>query len=66
MKGKCKAEGCAQNTELYLNAAVVKSAISNTHLLKVTVEPEVLQAIGDLWLICPTSPLIYPSTPSPY
>lgn len=48
MKGKCKAEGCAQNTELYLNAAAVKSAIRNTHLLKVTVEPEVLQAIGDL------------------
>lgn len=54
MRRKCKAEGCTQNIcscEFYLNEARAKRAISNIYLLKVTMEPEVLQARGGLWFI---------------
>lgn len=54
MRRKCKAEACVQNIcscELYLNEASVKRAISNICLLKVTVEPDDLQAGGGLCFI---------------
>lgn len=54
MRRKCKAEGCSQNIwscKFYLNESRVKRAISNIYLLKVTMEPDVLQARGGLWFI---------------
>lgn len=54
MRRKCKAEACVQNIcswEFYLNEARVQRAPSNTYLLKVTMEPDVLQARGGLCFV---------------
>lgn len=73
MRRKCKPEEHTQNNcsyEFYLSELRVKKAISNIHLLKVTMEADILQARGGLWFPCsdlqiPTH-VLPPRPPSPH